>query len=166
MWLLLMEWRGGCGGLERSATGGLDDARMERVLALRRGEREREVTMWFLYVWGDDTMVWKGDGWMGRNKITADRPLSAFCVASNKIKRWDSGRGSGRARRAEVAIFRWARVGGLKEESRTKRVCSGGTAIDGDEGGMEKRTRKVCDEVAKDERADRSSVNVGDIIKD
>lgn len=44
--------------------------------------------------------------------------LSALCVARRRRRRLGEGLGMGSARRAVLAMRRWARVGGLKEESR------------------------------------------------
>ena len=50
--------------------------------------------------------------------------LSAFCVARRRSNRDDTG--VDLSRNGELAMWRWATVGGLKEESSTKRVCGGG----------------------------------------
>lgn len=80
--------------------------------------------------------------------------LSAFWVARRSSKRFGIVPRS--SVRADTAIRRWARVGGLKEESRTYRVCGGGVAM---VCGMEERMRKFSDDDAKDERADLNLPN-------
>lgn len=45
--------------------------------------------------------------------------LSAFWVARRRRRRFGEGEGCVSWRSAEVAMCRWARVGGLKDESRT-----------------------------------------------
>jgi hypothetical protein len=56
--------------------------------------------------------------------------LSAFWVARRRMRR--RGEGYFGSERAEVAMLRWAFVGGLKEESRMRRVAGGnGAGIEG-----------------------------------
>lgn len=76
-----------------------------------------------------------------------EEPLSAFCVASSNSRRFSSRGPVDASWKEERAMLRCAFVGGLKEESRTKRVFAGAAAL-----GLEKIGQNERGEAAKEER--------------
>jgi hypothetical protein len=69
-------------------------------------------------------------------------------------RRMREGVEAGREERAVVQRRAWARVGGLKEESRVRRVVEGGEELDGGVG-RECRILKLFGEEVKEERRAR-----------